>query len=278
MAMDETPLSQKPTCKKGIGMYARSATTARLPPELIDNVIDLLSDDNETLATCALVCKSWVPASRYHLASPFSEITLSPWGDEQSMLSSPACTIASAVRHLQIERTMANSDLQEVTSGLPNITHLILHRLDVDEPFSAFLSQPPFMKDLERLVLERVRFDTLDMFFELLRRCPRLQILDCCGVTFSHYPDLQHHPNNHDTNDQDAVISGLKVLKVAYSVRLLEYIEGYWGNSIPHLTTLSVNSERRPENVLGRILVAVGSRLQDLRIINSPLNICEWLR
>jgi hypothetical protein len=158
MAMDEPPLSQNPTCKKGIGIYARSTTPARLPPELIDTIIGLLSDDKETLATCTLVCKSWVPASRYHLTSVFSEIYFSQWRDEQSMLSSTACTIASAVHHLEIEGMEADSDLQEVTSRLPNITYLALHSLDVDEPFTdALLSQSPFMKNLERLVLIHIR-------------------------------------------------------------------------------------------------------------------------
>ena len=129
---------------------------------------------------------------------------------------------------------------QKSLPGLPNITHLTLHRLDVDQPFSALLSQSPFMKDLDHLVLIRICFDTPDMFFELLSHCPRLQFLNCWGVEFSHHPDLQRHPNNHDTNDQDAVVSGLKGLKVAHSFRLLEYIAGHWGNSIPHLTTLNV--------------------------------------
>jgi hypothetical protein len=69
-------------------------------------------------------------------------------------------------------------------------------------------------------------------------------------------------------------MSGLKVLKVFQSFRLLEYIAGHWGNAIPHLTTLAVDSE----DPLERILAAVGSSLQDLRLSNLPLDICEWLR
>lgn len=38
-----------------------------VPPELVDRVIDHLFDDNFSLAACALVCKDWLPASRYHL-------------------------------------------------------------------------------------------------------------------------------------------------------------------------------------------------------------------
>ena len=39
----------------------------RLPPELIDMVIDHLYDDKVSLASCALVAKSWLNTSRLHL-------------------------------------------------------------------------------------------------------------------------------------------------------------------------------------------------------------------
>ena len=47
-----------------------------VPAELTDIVVDLLHDDEESLATCALVCKGWLPAARYHL---FRELLLHPW-------------------------------------------------------------------------------------------------------------------------------------------------------------------------------------------------------
>lgn len=39
----------------------------RLPPELCDLVIGWLEGDGEILRACALVCRSWLPASRHHL-------------------------------------------------------------------------------------------------------------------------------------------------------------------------------------------------------------------
>lgn len=269
----ETPLPRNPSRKNPrIGVYTGSAT---LPPELIDNIINLLCDDEETLATCALVCKSWVPASRYHLSSLFSEITLSPWSiAENSILSSPACTIATAVQHPVLETMNGNStsSLHEITSRLSNATHLTLCKSDVDEHFSSSLSEVAFMKNLKSLNLSRIRFDTPDMFLELLRQCPRLQSLYCWDVSFSEYPVPQPCPN-----DQDAVMSGLKTLKVQGSYGLLEYIVGHWDNKIPHLSTLNLEMSRS-ESAPERILDAVGSTLQDFRLINSPLDICEWPR
>lgn len=41
--------------------------TVHIPPELTDQMIDFLWDDVSTLANCALTCKTWYPASLYHL-------------------------------------------------------------------------------------------------------------------------------------------------------------------------------------------------------------------
>ena len=41
--------------------------SAVFPQELFDTIIDRHFHDRHTLATCSLVCKAWLPASRYHL-------------------------------------------------------------------------------------------------------------------------------------------------------------------------------------------------------------------
>ena len=38
-----------------------------LPEELLDHVVDLLCDERDTLKSCCLVSKSWIPCSRKHL-------------------------------------------------------------------------------------------------------------------------------------------------------------------------------------------------------------------
>jgi len=47
-----------------------------LPNEIQDRILDFLYDPKSALETCALVCRAWVPASRYHL---FSRIRLDDW-------------------------------------------------------------------------------------------------------------------------------------------------------------------------------------------------------
>jgi hypothetical protein len=74
---------------------------ARLPPELIDWVIDSLHDDRATLKTCALVCRSWVPTSRHHLSS-YLVISTETRQDLIAILCSTSCMIGPAVRELTL--------------------------------------------------------------------------------------------------------------------------------------------------------------------------------
>ena len=44
---------------------------SQLPPELIDHIIDKLSDDVTSLKACTTVCRAWISRSRFHLFSTF---------------------------------------------------------------------------------------------------------------------------------------------------------------------------------------------------------------
>jgi len=70
-----------------------------LPGELIDTIIDSLQGQPPALKRCALVCKSWVPRSHYHL---FHSVTLRPRNATEfvKILSSPICTFARYVNHV----------------------------------------------------------------------------------------------------------------------------------------------------------------------------------
>jgi hypothetical protein len=235
-----------------------SSSTGRLPAELVDKIIDELYDDEPTLSTCALVCKSWVPASRYNHSLYFPEFTLSPWSDSESLIMSPSCTIANEIQHLVLEKMGTSDYIHDIVSRLPNITHLTLFKSDM-----GVISNVAFIKDLESLVLSCVRVDNPDMFFDILRHCTQLQSLGCYDVSFSERPISQPHPIN-----QDTTLMGLKTLKVHRSHRLLANIVGHWDNAIPQLTTLDIDLDMiGAERIVERILDAAGSSLQELRLM-----------
>jgi hypothetical protein len=81
---------------------------ANLPLELTDRVIDFLHSDKNALAACSLVCKSWVPASRYHF---FGEITFTTVAKVQSFIELFESTIA---------KVDENERLSNVTNEVPN--------------------------------------------------------------------------------------------------------------------------------------------------------------
>ncbi|KAJ7625984.1 hypothetical protein FB45DRAFT_1060561 [Roridomyces roridus] len=75
------------------------------PGELVDSVIDLVRSDPITLADCALVCRQWVPRSRYHY---FSSVQLVRNTNRDTLrtfiliLASPLATFISSVREVYI--------------------------------------------------------------------------------------------------------------------------------------------------------------------------------
>ncbi|KAF7332905.1 hypothetical protein MVEN_02396000 [Mycena venus] len=81
-----------------------SLSKLALPHELWDAILDHLHDDRAALRAAALVCRTWVPTTRFHL---FEDISLSPKCTARAaclnaLLMSPYATIAPAVRKLAL--------------------------------------------------------------------------------------------------------------------------------------------------------------------------------
>ena len=75
----------------------------RLPQELVDHIIDCLSDDPQMLATWSLVAKTWLARSRLHL---FNEVTLSSQrvGKWHSIIRPGPNGISHLVRTLKLQQ------------------------------------------------------------------------------------------------------------------------------------------------------------------------------
>ncbi|KJA17670.1 hypothetical protein HYPSUDRAFT_46146 [Hypholoma sublateritium FD-334 SS-4] len=158
-----------------------SKPTLLFSQEVIEQFIDHLHDNKEALRECALVCRAWVPRSRYHL---FESVTISPprstpidgrypFSDLIASLNHPLCTFASSVRKISISdpeyivawgagsRKMADSNwinpfalhldkLRSVT--LLDVT--LLHRVTVNCFKSITLIKPTFAIQITHLVLD----------------------------------------------------------------------------------------------------------------------------
>src|ERR1700722_987152 len=67
-----------------------------IPNEIQDRILDFLHDSKPALKACALVCKAWLPTSRYHLA-PVIKLWLNPFTVDSliKIFKNPNCTIRS---------------------------------------------------------------------------------------------------------------------------------------------------------------------------------------
>ncbi|KAJ7105398.1 hypothetical protein C8R43DRAFT_1046736 [Mycena crocata] len=94
---------------------------AVLPRELCDLVVDYLHAERATLSACALVCRAWVPASRFHL---FAHIVLSDTAGHaaarlNALLGSPHATLAGAVRSLDLFNALAPIQIRGPPADAP---------------------------------------------------------------------------------------------------------------------------------------------------------------
>ena len=106
-----------------------------IPQELSDMILDFLHDDVATLCSAGLVCKSWVPTSRFHL---FSEVLFSPWYGTHvfELMRAEYSTVPPYVRSLNIS---GSSDVNfvrhvdETIRRLPLLSNLkTLHLVDIN--------------------------------------------------------------------------------------------------------------------------------------------------
>ncbi|KAJ7642135.1 hypothetical protein FB45DRAFT_1126439 [Roridomyces roridus] len=137
-----------------------------LPRELCDLIIDHLHADRAALAACSLVCRAWVPASRFHL---FDHISLSETTGRaavvlNTLLSNPHASIGRTVRSLDLfdalvpiqityNRTHKPPEIRPLLSLVPHIGRLThIHTLALtDLPFD-LLPSGCFQR-VQRLIL-----------------------------------------------------------------------------------------------------------------------------
>jgi hypothetical protein len=126
-----------------------------LPPELVDNIVDLLYDKPETLKRCCLVSKSWVPRARNYL---FADIRfpapkrLQSW---KEIFPDPANSPARYAKTLYIGPYIVTAASPEVDGWIRDfsgVEHLEVYSQELFphmlSPFSPFHGLSPVVKSL----------------------------------------------------------------------------------------------------------------------------------
>ncbi|KAJ7062129.1 hypothetical protein C8F01DRAFT_1251944 [Mycena amicta] len=157
----------------------------RFPPELEDTIIDLLHTDPPTLASCGLVCRSWLPSSRYHLYSDILLTAQNASAFTAILASTPH--IALLVRKVQIRFSDATlRELVPILSELPRTTSLAFRptKDEVARNLTPALLQPVLLDAtrIEHLTFDfKSRFDSLRQVIDCVCLCPQLVSLELGG-------------------------------------------------------------------------------------------------
>ncbi|KAL6303112.1 hypothetical protein BKA93DRAFT_826815 [Sparassis latifolia] len=154
----------------------------RLPPELTDRIIsfvggspDLLNAEKEMLCNCALVCRAWLPASRYHLYHSTLALRSSKCF-EALVQTSRASYVAAALRAVLI------LDLKDSKPAWVHRFPFVLGQL-----FSA--AQELYISDIEwdAVVMHR---NTLPLGFRQFGCVTRLTLWGCKFQNFRQFQRL----------------------------------------------------------------------------------------
>ncbi|KAK0204528.1 hypothetical protein DFS33DRAFT_1382400 [Desarmillaria ectypa] len=142
---------REPSYKKNSITFLNSPTDPdfpRLSPELTDNIIDFLASNPCSLECTSLVCRLWLPRSRFHLFSSvrLELIKLRRIKKFLQLIQSPHCTI-----HIRTLAISARILPFEWTSDYPDIATSVYSILTVPGPCRA-------LSHVESLVLDQ--FDT----------------------------------------------------------------------------------------------------------------------
>ncbi|KDR72589.1 hypothetical protein GALMADRAFT_126194 [Galerina marginata CBS 339.88] len=161
---------------------------SRLAPEICDLILDNIHDSKEDLSNCSVVCKSWLPASRYHL---FGEVHFRP--DLAQLISSSthaATTIAPYIRKVTIQGNLIvqekkDSVLKSILR-LPKLTSLRVEKFawvgfQVPVALAADARQSVRLLKLE---LRSVHFPSFEILAEFLDLFSALQELSLDNVSW----------------------------------------------------------------------------------------------
>jgi hypothetical protein len=213
----------------------------QIPQEIIDQVIDHLYNDRETLRTCALVCRSWVPSSRYHL---FGVVVICPMEFKQPSrysslighLDHPLCTFAPSIRVLYIKASTDDGDAHLwflsddwLDPLIPYLSKLLSVKTLVgisiggwpSNHWHRLLKSTTFVNQITHLSLRYSEFVSFEQCMETIHSFPSLETLDCTN----------NYPSDYFNADENGDVECTLTLPPPPSLRILDtcfHITGNW--------------------------------------------------
>jgi hypothetical protein len=141
----------------------------RIPQELVERVLENLDDSIDTLATCALVSRSWLPAARYHLYATLPLITVDTCYKLLLTLQGNRALIP-LIRLISLHGERVYAIFVNATMLFPYLRTFEIWGVDLGwNAISPIISQ--CMPELRCLVLRQVSMHVTD-FMQALRSAP----------------------------------------------------------------------------------------------------------
>ena len=98
-----------------------------LPPEILDHIVDLLHDKQETLQDCCLTSKSWVPRTRKHLFAHV-EFKAEDYDRWMKAFPDPINSPAYHVHTLTVDGSLRGAQDSSWIQGFTRVERLIVDR------------------------------------------------------------------------------------------------------------------------------------------------------
>jgi hypothetical protein len=226
-----------------------------LPPELLDNIVDLLHDQPETLRRCSLVAKSWVPRARKHLFADVkfdSAFRLDLW---KKTFLDPSNSPARYTHSLFVGCSQVVTEADAEEGGWIR-TFSRVSRLAVEANPTGLngrkLSLVPFCKFSPTIKSLRLSFLDLSQLqaFNLIHSLPPLEdlaLVSGCSLDADEDP---HGPQTVDLSTSPAFTGTLDLLGIKhFAYRLLSLPSGI------HFRKLRLTWSRVEDSVLTTALV-----------------------
>lgn len=245
-----------------------------LPLELTDNIIDYAHADKSTLFACSLVCKDWLPSTRFHLFTIISILLKTPRDDRRApqfiaLVNSPYSTITTRLKGLSITSTSLNAAripvivTAIVDSKKTDIEALKYLRLDfcydtwLSERWSFF---PQLFPNITNVFLRNLPLRGVDDIFHFLCTLPRLEVLEVESAETDDIP-IDHDPGMH-MSDSLRSLSFINVT-LGWSLNLINYVP-----PIPQLSTLRLYIDILDSEYEERISMLLRANQQTLRYLH----------
>ena len=129
-------------------------SSLHLPAELLDVITDLLHDSRDTLMSCCLVSKSWIPRTRNHLFADIAFHLPSHLQSWKTMFPEPSTSPARYTKSLTINYSLAvtgtGADVDGWISSFSHIVRFAIHidRVDDCKSLVRFYGFSPAIKSL----------------------------------------------------------------------------------------------------------------------------------